>query len=133
MLPNGGFLFPEPPAQVSLPPCRTRFYTPWRAECEYFQVEQPAISRATCVLSSSGLAYVVAVGCMYAICELLGLSLARTLVITASFGLATVAIAYVSQVNNHILLLASFSALLLALVREASQSTPAGWKTALWI
>jgi hypothetical protein len=84
-------------------------------------------------VTSSGVAYVVAVWCMYEICEVLGLSLARTLAVTASFSLATVALAYVRQVNNHILLLATFSAMLLALLRQASQGTPASWKTALWI
>lgn len=64
-------------------------------------------------LLSSGLAYVVAVGCIDRIAAALGT--AARLLVTFSFALATVALPYARQVNNHILLLAICSALLLAL------------------
>ena len=64
-------------------------------------------------LFSSGLAYVVAVCCVDRLALTLGT--ATRLLLTFSFAFATVALPYVRQVNNHILLLAVCCALLLVL------------------
>jgi hypothetical protein len=57
-------------------------------------------------LAGSGLPYVLAVLAVYLLGGRLRLSPAMRLALTASFGLATVAVPYTSHVNNHILLLA---------------------------
>jgi hypothetical protein len=64
---------------------------------------------------SSGLAYVLAVLCIYRLGRPLRLPLPLRIVLTASFALATVAARYVEQVNNHILLLGVTAALVLKL------------------
>src|SRR5262249_18933758 len=66
-------------------------------------------------LGSSGLAYVVAVWCIFQLTQVLGLRLRDSLLLTASFGLATIAPVYERHVNNHILLLAVAAALFLCL------------------
>ena len=70
-------------------------------------------------LGSSGVAYVAAVVCVFYLGRLLRLRLADRLAVTASFALATVAVAYVRGVNDHILLLAVAAALLVVLARLA--------------
>ncbi len=72
-------------------------------------------------LGSSGLAYVLAVYCMYQLGGTLRLRLPLRLALTASFALATVALPYVRHVNNHILLLAVAAALFLGLVKLAEE------------
>jgi hypothetical protein len=67
-------------------------------------------------LASAGAAYVIAVWCIYRIALALGLSVSRSLALTGSFGLATVALTYSRHVNAHILLLAIAAALFLGLV-----------------
>jgi hypothetical protein len=57
-------------------------------------------------LLSSGVAYVLAVLAIYRLGGELGLALWQRLLLTASCALATVALPYARQVNNHILLLA---------------------------
>jgi hypothetical protein len=57
-------------------------------------------------LASSGLCYVLAVVAVYVLGGRLRLSPGRRLILSASFALATVALPYARQVNNHILLLA---------------------------
>jgi hypothetical protein len=56
-------------------------------------------------LASSGLAYVLAVLAVFVLGGRLRLALPLRLLLTASFGLATVALPYTNHVNNHILLL----------------------------
>src|SRR5438552_7222779 len=68
-------------------------------------------------LTSSGLAYAIAVYCIYQLGGLLRLHLSLRLAFTASFGLATVALPYARHVNSHILLLAVASALFLRLAQ----------------
>jgi hypothetical protein len=68
-------------------------------------------------LASAGAAYVIAVWCVYRLGLALGLPLAQSLALTASFGLATVALTYSRHVNAHILLLAIAAALFLGLIR----------------
>src|SRR5439155_9448065 len=74
-------------------------------------------------LCSSGLAYVVAVSCIYQLGGSLRLKQPLRLFLTASFALATVALPYVRQVNNHILLLGVAAALFLGLARFAEALT----------
>jgi len=80
-------------------------------------------------LASSGVAYVVAVWCIYCLGRRLGLSLSSRLLLTASFALATVALPYARQVNNHVLLLAVTAALTLGVVvlREELRTGRASW------
>jgi hypothetical protein len=74
-------------------------------------------------LGSSGLAYVLAVYCIYQLGGPLRLKLPLRLGLTASFALATVALPYVRHVNNHILLLGVAAALFLGLARFAEEMT----------
>jgi hypothetical protein len=71
------------------------------------------------ILLTSGLAYVVAVWCIFRTAGLVGLTPVLSLALTASFALATVALPYARQVNNHIVLLGITAALVLGLVRLA--------------
>ena len=73
-------------------------------------------------LASSGLAYAVAVLCIYLLGRPLRLPLTLRLLLTASFALATVALPYARHVNNHILLLAVTAALMLALAHAAEDA-----------
>src|SRR5262249_10809995 len=58
------------------------------------------------------------------------LPLSPRLILTASFALATVALPYTQQVNNHILLLAVTSALVLATAKMIERTRPgrASWR-----
>ena len=73
-------------------------------------------------LGSSGLAYVIAVWCIFQLGVPLRLPLPLRMALTASFGLATVALTYSRHVNNHILLLAVAAALLLNLAWLAEEA-----------
>lgn len=73
-------------------------------------------------LGSSGAAYVIAVWSIFQLAGLFQLPLSFRLALTASFGLATVALTYTRHVNGHILLLAVASALLLGLARLADDA-----------
>jgi len=68
---------------------------------------------------SSGLASGVAVWCLFLLGRPLGLGLRDRLLLTGSFGLATLAPIYARQVNNHSLLLAVGAALLLGMAHLA--------------
>ncbi|MFL5240525.1 MAG: hypothetical protein ACJ8FY_00295 [Gemmataceae bacterium] len=69
-------------------------------------------------LLSSGLAYVLAVGCIHQMGRRLSLVPGLGLLLTGSFALCTVAPAYSEQVNNHMLLLGVMSALMLTLAGQ---------------
>lgn len=79
---------------------------------------------------SAGLAYIVAVAAILALAQRLGLEPAWSLTVTASFALATVALPYSRQVNNHILLLAVAAVLTYCVARLAEGST-SSWLLAL--
>jgi hypothetical protein len=87
-----------------------------------------------CVLTS-GLAYVVAVWSMDRLGRIVGLPSRTGLALTASFALATVAPAYVRQVNNHVLLLGVTAALLVELLQletaHVGRLLLAGWLAGL--
>ncbi len=68
-------------------------------------------------LTSSGLAYVVAVWCLFALGGPLRLTLPIRLTLAGSFGLCTLAPVYAQQVNNHVLLLGVSAGLVLVLVQ----------------
>ena len=70
-------------------------------------------------LGSAGLGYVAAVVSTFYLAGLLGLPLVRRLELAGSLALATVALAYVRHVNDHIMLLGVASCLILALVHVA--------------
>jgi len=72
-------------------------------------------------LSSSGLAYVIAVCCIYQLGVPLRLKHSLRLALTSSLALATVALPYVRHVNNHMLLLGVAAALFLVLARFAEE------------
>lgn len=78
----------------------------------------------------SGLAYTAAVWCIYRLARRLGLPLSSRLLLTASFALATVALPYSRQVNNHILLLTVAAALTLqiAALHGEMQHGIASWR-----
>jgi hypothetical protein len=73
-------------------------------------------------LASSGLAYVVATWCIFQLGAPLRVSMFLRVLLTASFGGATVALPYARQVNSHILLLAVTAVLLLCLARLAAET-----------
>ncbi|HEY7329731.1 MAG TPA: hypothetical protein VH592_19005 [Gemmataceae bacterium] len=84
----------------------------------------------TMTIVFSGMPYVLAVWCIYRMGVRLTLPLSSRLLLTASLALATVALPYARQVNNHILLLAVVSALVLqvAKLREEVQNNRICWK-----
>jgi hypothetical protein len=73
---------------------------------------------------SSGLAYLLAVLCVYLLARAIGLKRSRPLLLAGSLALATVALPYACSANNHVLLLGVTSALALALVYLARQRRP---------
>jgi hypothetical protein len=97
--------------------------TGWRA------ADRPRLFCYWMTLLSSGLAYVVAVGCVYQFGR--RLELASRLLLTAGFAGATVALPYAEHVNNHILLLGvAAAALLIATrLRDAFQLGRSAWGT----
>jgi hypothetical protein len=90
-----------------------RTWTGWTAAA------RPAWFVRWMTLASSGLAYVVAVWCIDRMGRVVGLPPGRRLLLTASFGLATMAPCYARQANNHVLLLAAGAAVVLGLARLA--------------
>jgi hypothetical protein len=77
-------------------------------------------------LGSSGLAYVVAVWCVWRLGRAVGVAGPWGVALAASFGLCTVALPYARHVNNHILLLGAAAALLLVAVRLAEETQGGG-------
>jgi hypothetical protein len=95
-------------------------YQTWRATTGLTARERPDLFSLVMTLTSSGLAYVVAVWCVFQIGGAVGLGGAARLALTATFGLATVALPYAAHVNNHALLLGVTAALMLGFVRLAA-------------
>jgi hypothetical protein len=84
-------------------------------------------------LASSGLAYVLAVLYIYRLGRPLRLPLSLRLILAGSFALATIALPYTQQVNNHILLLAVTAALVLQvawLLDEEESGSVSRWRYA---
>ncbi len=78
-------------------------------------------------LLSSGVAYVVAVWCVYRMGRTVGLATSRQLLLAGSFGLCTVALPYAQHVNSHIVLLALAAALIGLLARTSQGKTAPCW------
>ena len=78
-----------------------------------------------------GGAYVVSVWCMDATAALLGLAGKARLLLAWSFAIATTALPYARQVNNHILLLAVFSAIMFFAVSYAQPGGDKMWRLAV--
>jgi hypothetical protein len=79
-------------------------------------------------LLSSGIAYVVAVWCVYRLGRTVGLSLPLQLLLAGSFGLCTMALPYTQHVNSHILGLGAACALVGSLAVLAHRDEPASWR-----
>jgi hypothetical protein len=107
-------------------------YEAWRAGTGLTARQRPDLFCLVMTLASSGLAYVVAVGCVYRLGGIIGLPRAPRLVLTVSFGLCTLALPYAAHVNNHILLLGVCAALMLGFVRLA-QARAAGRMPWAWL
>ncbi|HWG42189.1 MAG TPA: hypothetical protein VN688_05335 [Gemmataceae bacterium] len=88
-------------------------YRVWQGATGWTACAQPARFCRAMTLISSGLAYVLAVLCIYRLGRPLRLSGSLRLALTGSFALGTVALPYVQHVNNHILLLGVTAALML--------------------
>lgn len=110
-------------------------YQVWQAATGLTARKRPDLFCLVMTLASSGLAYVVAVWCIFQIGGAVGLGGAARLALTATFGLATVALPYAAHVNNHALLLGVTAALMLGFVRlaaaRAAGRIPWGWLAAL--
>ena len=79
----------------------------------------------------SGGAYVFSVCCMDATANLLGLSWKPRLLISWSFALATIALPYAREVNNHIMLLAVFCAIMFLSVSYTQPGEAKQWRLAV--
>ena len=83
----------------------------------------------------SGLPYVLAVGCIHRLGGVLGLAVARRLLLTTSFALATLALPYTRQVCVHTTLLGILAIITLGAMRlqqeTAAQRTPWAWLVTL--
>jgi hypothetical protein len=90
-------------------------YSWFRALTGWTARERPAWFCWAMTLGSSGLAYTLAVWCVFRLGVPLGLLLRQRLLLAGSLALCTMAWAYSRQVNNHILLLAAAMALLVEL------------------
>lgn len=88
--------------------------------------DDPATFCWVMCLASAGLAYVVAVFCVWRIGLPLGLGDGTRLLLTASFAVATVSLTYARAVNNHVLLLAIAAAIWLQLAWLAQRSSTVG-------
>jgi hypothetical protein len=86
--------------------------------------ERPDLFCWLLTLATSSLAYVAAVWFLWRLGGVVGLGPSQRLGWTASFGLATVAVPYAEHVNNHMLLLAVATAILLTLAEMGKAAQP---------
>jgi hypothetical protein len=105
-------------------------YRVWQAATGWTARAHPDHFCQAMTLASSGLAYVVAVLCIYRLGRPLRLPLSLQLALTGSFALGTVALPYVQHVNNHILLLGVTAALMLGMawLFEERQRGRVSWR-----
>jgi hypothetical protein len=99
-------------------------YKVWRVAGGPSAAERPGLFCLLLTLLSSGLAYVLAVAGVFAICHRVGLDLRAAVLLTVAFGLGTVALPYAQAVNNHVLLLAVAAGVFLLLLKAEG-----GWTT----
>ncbi|MBY0527954.1 MAG: hypothetical protein K2R98_31440 [Gemmataceae bacterium] len=97
-------------------------YQAWRWLTGCTAAEQLPRFAWAMTLGSSGVAYVIAVCCVFALTRRLRLPALDAGLLTASFALATVAPVYAQHVNNHGLLLGVAAPLVLGLVALAQRS-----------
>ena len=88
--------------------------------------ERPDLYCRAMVVGTSGLAYVVAVWCVWRLFGRTPLTLKRRVAMTALFALGTLAMPYVRNVNNHIALLGAAAPLFLGL--DALANNPRRWR-----
>jgi hypothetical protein len=100
-------------------------YWLWQRITGRTAASDPAAFYRLMTLTSSGLAYAFAVWCIFQLSGAIGLETRQRLVLTASFGLCTLAPVYTQNVNNHLPFLAIAAGLLLVLVRLGS--APSVW------
>jgi hypothetical protein len=119
---NGHFYSDKPPVVSML-------LAAWYAALQWgLGLQAAADPRLFCwwlTAGSSGLAYVIAVWCMYGIGERLGLARQQRAALAISLAASTVALAYSRSVNQHELLLAVTAMLFLVLSRIACSPSPA--------
>jgi len=84
-------------------------------------VQRPDLFCRMMTVGTSGLAYAVAVWCIYGFGRRAGLPVPWRMVLSASFALATVALPYTRHVNNHMLLLGLTALLLAQLLQLADE------------
>lgn len=106
-------------------------YWVWRKATGQTAITRQAAFCKMMSFASCGIAYVVAVWSIFMLGGVLRLPLKTQLLLTASFGLATLAPAYAQRVNNHILQLGVMAPLMLGLVclrvRQAQGRSTTGW------
>jgi hypothetical protein len=130
LLIDGHFYSDKPPVQSLL---LAGVYQVWQWLGGPLAHERPDLFCYLMTLLSSGLAYVVAVGCLYRLGHLVGLTVGLRVALTASFALGTVALTYSRHVNGHIAQLGVVMALLVALVPLARTDGQCSWPRLLWI
>lgn len=89
--------------------------------------DQPGLFCSLMTLASSGLAYVVAVAAILRMTGVVGLVPRMRVLVTASFGLATLALVYVRWTNNHVAFLAVTSLLTVQLAHLARRESVLRW------
>jgi hypothetical protein len=97
-------------------------YWIWQSLTGLTAAQHPEIFCYGMTLASCGVAYVIAVWCVYRLGRPLGLPLSSRLALTVSFALATVALPYLRHVNNHLLLLGVTAALVLGIAGLAEET-----------
>ena len=90
-------------------------------------LETPSAFYWLVTLGSSGIAYVVAVACLFQMSGHLGLALSTRLLLAASFAGATVALPYSRAVNDHILSLSAALALFAVLSNRNTDPQAVPW------
>jgi hypothetical protein len=128
-----GHYYSDKPAVISL--LMAGVYQAWQWCGGATASARPDLFCLLMTLATSGLAYVVTVGCSYRLGHALGLPVGVRVALAASLGLATVALPYSRHVNNHIMLLAVAMALFLALARlaEAVRGGRTSWFQLAWL
>jgi hypothetical protein len=116
---NGHYFSDKSPVPALFMACCYRL---WQSATGWTAREHPDHFCRAMTLASSGLAYVIAVLCIFRLGRPLQLPLGLRLLLTGSFALATVAFPYIQHVNNHIQLLGVTAALGLALAWSGKET-----------
>jgi hypothetical protein len=93
--------------------------------------QRPDLFSYVLTLSSSGLAYALAIWCVFRLACRAGLAPAYCLSLAASLGLGTLALTYCRHVNNHALQLGAMALLMLGLARLADETSKGKTSVAL--